>query len=135
MRSDDTQVWHDRYNSSYDKRCQCDPAFVVGDRYRTYFTQGYFPGDFWKLREVGLRYNPPEAFAQMIGADRASLSFSAREVAILWQKQKTLGIDGGGITGNPRPHALDPEIGRNGGSGHRVTPPLTTMHVTLNVTF
>ena len=135
MRDDDTQVWHDRYNSSFDKRCQCNPAFVVGDRYRTYFTQGYFPGDFWKLREIGLRYSAPESLAQIIGAERASLSFSAREVAILWQKQSTLGIDGGGISGNPRPHALDPEIGRNGGSGHRVTPPLTTLHMTLNVTF
>ena len=136
MKDDDTQAWHDRYNSSYDKRCQCDPAFVVGDRYRTYFTQAFFPGDFWKLREIGVRYNPPESFAQMIGAERASLSFSAREVATLWVKQDFLGIDAGGTgTGNPRPHPLDPEIGRNSGSGHRVTPPLTTMHVTLNVTF
>ena len=58
-----------------------------------------------------------------------------REVAILWQKQETLGIDNGGMSGNPRPHALDPEVGRNSGSGHRVTPPLTTLHMTLNVTF
>jgi hypothetical protein len=135
MKSDDTQAWHDRYNSSYDKRCQCDPAFVVGDQYRSYFTQGFFPGDFWKLREIGLRYNAPESMAAMIGAERASLSFSARELAILWQKQDHVGIDRGGNTGNPRPHVLDPEIGRNGGAGHRVTPPLSSLHVTLNVTF
>ncbi len=135
MKDDDTQSWNDRYNSSYDARCQCDPAFAVGDRYRSYFTQGYFDGDFWKLREVGVRYNPPESLAQMVGAERASLSFSAREVATLWVKQDYLGIDRGGNTGNPRPHPLDPEIGRNDGSGHRVTPPLTTVHMTLNVTF
>ncbi len=135
MKDDDTQAWHDRYNSSYDKRCQCNPAFVVGDRYRTYFTQAFFPGDFWKLREIGVRLNPPDSFADMIGAERASLSLSMREVAILWQKQETLGIDNGGRSGNPRPHALDPEIGRNSGSGHRVTPPLTNLHLTLNVTF
>ena len=135
MKTDDTQVWHDRYNSSFDKRCQCDPAFVVGDRYRTYFTQGYFVGDHWKLREIGLRYNVPQSIAERIGGERASLSFSARDVAIIWQKQKTLGIDRGGNTGNPRPHALDPEIGRGDGGGHRVTPPLTTLHMTLNITF
>jgi hypothetical protein len=107
----------------------------VGDRYRSYVTQGFFEGDFWKLRELGLRYAVPESLAQMIGAERASLSVSAREVAILWQKQETLGIDRGGNTGNPRPHALDPEIGRNSGQGHRTTPPTTHLHLTLNVTF
>ena len=137
MKDDDNQLWGERYNNSYDARCSCYPPHVVGKTLRTEFTEGFFEGDFWKLREIGVRYSLPESLVQRIGADRASLSFSAREVAILWMKDDELGIDAGGTSPNPRPHPLDPEVGRieTGGSGCRVTPPLTSTHVTLNVTF
>ena len=137
MKDDDNQLWNDRYNNSYDVRCSCYPPHVVGNRLRTEFTQGFFEGDFWKLREIGVQYTVPESLVQRIGAERASVGFSAREVAILWMKQNTLGVDAGGKSPNPRPHPLDPEVGRisSGGSGCRVSPPFTSAHVTINVTF
>jgi TonB-dependent starch-binding outer membrane protein SusC len=39
-------------------------------------------GDYLKLREIGTRYRVPQAWSQRIGADRASLFGSVRNVAI-----------------------------------------------------
>jgi hypothetical protein len=96
---------------------------------------GYFDGDYWKLREISTRYAVPESLARRIGADRASLAFSMREVAILWMAADRLGIDAGGKSPNPGQRPLDPEMGRANGNGCRAAPPSTTAHVTLNVTF
>ena len=137
MKRDDNQYWGERYNNSYDTRCSCNPAHAVGRRLNTRYSMGFFDGDFWKWRELSVGYRVPESLTQRIGAERASLAFSMREIAILWMADDELGIDAGGESGNPRPHPIDPEIGRAtaGGSGCRASPPSTTAHVTLSVTF
>ncbi len=137
MKRDDNQYWGERYNNSYDTRCSCNPAHAVGRSTKTRYSMGFFDGDFWKWREASVGVRIPESMAQMIGAERASLAFSMRELAILWMADDELGIDAGGESGNPRPHPLDPEMGRAtaGGSGCRASPPSTSAHVTLKVTF
>lgn len=135
---DGTQEWGHRYNNSYDSRCECDPRWVAGDRLGSVVTWGYFDADFWKLREVGLRYNIPDEMAGWFGADGASLTFSAREVAILWQAQDYIGLEPGADTGNPQLNVLDPEIGRATSGNvaeHRLNPPNTSLNITLDFTF
>jgi hypothetical protein len=63
-----------------------------------------------------------------VGAQRASLSFSARNLLTIWQAQKR-------IYGVP---ITDPEYGSpslDGDSNYYETPPLTNVSITLRVTF
>ena len=69
-------------------------------------SQSRFKADFWKLREVGVQYELPQAWIQRTGASRASLSLSAREIGTLWRAQKVLGEMASGVPGANIP---DPE--------------------------
>jgi hypothetical protein len=100
----------------------------------------YSSSDFWKLREVGARYELPEAVAAHFGASRASIGFSGRELATLWWR------DGGALGLGPvSPKAMnmppsvsvDPEFGRPtlGDGGHRTLPPHSSFHIRIDVTF
>lgn len=48
---------------------------------------GLIDASFARLRRVAATYHLPESLSQRIGADRASVTFAARNVAWLWQKQ------------------------------------------------
>lgn len=67
-----------------------DPAFLAGtglyydDQYN-----GRYPADFWRLRQIGARYNLPQDLVGRIGADRASISVSANNPFMIWQKVDT----------------------------------------------
>jgi hypothetical protein len=67
-----------------------DPQFLAGvglyydDQYN-----GRFPADFWRVRQVGARYNLPQNVVGRIGADRASISVSASNPFMIWQKVDT----------------------------------------------
>jgi TonB-dependent starch-binding outer membrane protein SusC len=82
-----------------------------------------------RLREIGARYSLPEALIARAGADRASLSVSARNLWYLWRHTKELG-------GVPIP---SPEIGNPQGEGSGFSlfqwPPISTFEASLRVTF
>jgi hypothetical protein len=130
--TDGGHQWGHNYRNSAVSRVQDEPMFVAGEiamgtacsRFNCFFDQ-----DFWKLREVGVRYNLPESLVAVTGASRASLAFSARNVMILWQAQKR-------ISGNV---VTDPEMGNpnqlTGGGNFWAQPPLSSLNVTLRVTF
>ena len=89
-----------------------------------------YDADFWKLRQLGVRYSLPESLISRIGATRASLSLSADEVAILWTKQDET------IFGH---HIADPEV-RGGNQRESISTwtngaPLSSMNAELHVTF
>jgi hypothetical protein len=93
------------------------------------FYSSYYDADFWKLREVGARYNLPQSWVQRTGAERASMAFSARNLWTIWVAQKE-------IYGEP---ITDPEFGNpaaiDGGGNFRAQPPGVSLNVTLRVTF
>jgi TonB dependent receptor len=129
---DSGHLWGHNYRNSAVSRVQDDAAWVASDiamgtacsLYNCYFDQ-----DFWKIREVGVRYNLPESLVAVTGAQRASLAFSARNVYTLWQAQKR--IYGQVVT--------DPEMGNpnqlTGGGNFWAQPPLSSVNMTLRVTF
>ncbi len=86
-----------------------------------------FKADFWKLREVGARYELPESWLR--GVSRASLSLSARNLWTIWRAQTH--IYGVKIT--------DPEFGSprdlSGSGGWWEMPPLSSVNLTLRMTF
>jgi hypothetical protein len=86
-----------------------------------------FDASYWKLREVGARFTIPQSFAARIGADRASLSISAREVETLW----TADQDVAGLV------IADPETNRPtpGQANYRAMPPSSSINVNLRVSF
>ncbi len=78
---------------------------------------------FAKLREISLSYIIPSNYARMLGASRASITFSARNLAT-WTKYPD----------------IEPEVQFLGGDGHdamdqNMLPQLTQFMTTLNFTF
>jgi hypothetical protein len=116
-----------QYNNSYQARCECDPTFVA-EKATGGGDDKWYDASFWKLREVGFMYNLPTSVSGSFGADRASLSFSAREVATLWVAQRY--SSGGVMVPDPEGDLANP-----GNSNPRVQPPISTMSLTLRVNF
>jgi hypothetical protein len=119
------------YDNSYLSRCECDPMFVAADRlggsYDPYNDRSLFDASYWKLREVGARFALPESLASRVGAQRASLSISARELANLWVAD----ADVAGLV------VADPETSRArpGEANYRAMPPTSAINVALRVSF
>ena len=86
-----------------------------------------FDADFWKLREIGARYELPESWLR--GVSRASLALSGRNLWTIWRKQTH--IYGVKVT--------DPEFGSprdiSGAGGWWEMPPLSSVNLTLRMTF
>jgi len=130
------------YNNDYMSRAQTDVAYVVAGRMNGQDSE--FDASFWKLREVGVRWQLPEAVIGNIGASRASLAISARELWIIWQAQEQLYSGGcetanlcNELTGNLGLNIEDPEQGRRGAAGAswRTMPANTMFSATLRVSF
>jgi TonB-linked SusC/RagA family outer membrane protein len=131
-RTDDAHAWGHHYNNSAVARVQDDPVWAASrvlNGTGTQWTTNLYDGAFWKLREIGLRYNLPAAFVGSTGAQRASLAVSARNLWTIWVAQKE-------IYGHP---VTDPEFGNaanvSGAGNFRGQPPTVNWNVTLRVTF
>src|SRR5690606_6475444 len=101
---DNAHSWAHFYNNSKVSRLENDPVWVVGDQMNGTANdhgKGIYDAAFWKLRELGARYNLPDALVRRTGADRASLALSARNVWTIWRAQPD-------IYGHP---VTDPEYG------------------------
>ncbi len=81
-----------------------------------------------RLRELGARYTLPQALVSRVGADRAFLSLSARNLWYLWVKQDTLG----GVR-VPSPEMGDPQS--TTGFALFQWPPLTSFEASLRFSF
>jgi TonB-linked SusC/RagA family outer membrane protein len=129
--ADNAHNWNHIYNGTQVSRVEDDPIWVATDRANGNgcdWEKCLYDADFWKLREVGARYTLPQAWVQRTGAERASLAFSARNLWTIWQAQKE--VNGAPVT--------DPEYGNisaNGSANFWEQPALTSLNVTLRVTF
>jgi hypothetical protein len=136
--ADRMKQWHDRYNTSYESLSQNIPMYAAGYRLGQAEYRAYFDGDFIKLREVGIRYQLPSGVAERIGADRAAIAFSGRELANLYTGHQGLGYPVTAKDLNTPPMMpLDPETGRGaeGDGGHRSYPPLSSFSIRFDLTF
>ena len=109
-----------------------DPVYLAGrinsGPFRDHLVDEAYEGDFWKLRELGVRYALPASLVTKSGADRASLVFSGRDIWTIWRKHETVG----GVA------IADPEasgFGPDGGGFYYITPPTSSVHLTLRVSF
>jgi TonB-linked SusC/RagA family outer membrane protein len=119
----------DQYNNTYYSRTENDPRYVAGNRCGTCYSGqvNQFAAGYWKLRELGLTYNLPTFMAGHIGAERASVAFSMREVATLWTEQKEIWYA----------TVSDPQLGgaRTDDTLNRQIPGFSTASLTLRVSF
>jgi hypothetical protein len=119
----------DQYNNTYYSRTENDPKYVAGNRCGTCYTAqvNQFDADYIKLREFGATYQLPESMAGRIGAQRASLAFSAREIATLWAAQDEIWYA----------TVSDPQLGgaRTDDTLNRQIPGFSSASVTLRVSF
>ena len=128
---DNGHQWGHIYNNSMVSRLENDAVWVASDRLNGSgwgWEKSLYDADFWKLREVGARYNLPLSWIERTGASRASLAVSARNIWTIWVAQDE--IFGQVIT--------DPEYGTSsleGSGNYWETPALGSLNVTLRVTF
>jgi hypothetical protein len=123
-------------NNTYLAVCRCDPMFEASEgspAFNDERYQGRVQADFWKAREIGLRYNLPQNLVQRMGADRASLSVSARNWWIIWNGAKT--DFGGGVIADPESRGV-----ASGGTGGTLTntyavPGIANVSASMRVTF
>jgi TonB-linked SusC/RagA family outer membrane protein len=107
-------------------------AFLAGTgAYYDDTYNGRFAADFWRLRQLGARYNLPQNIVSRIGADRASLSVSGNNLFILWQNTT---VD---KTGN---NIYDPEYTLNAGGTPSTTalwemPGIASMSAQMRISF
>ncbi|HUF85179.1 MAG TPA: hypothetical protein VMQ81_11370, partial [Acidimicrobiia bacterium] len=132
--SDNGMQWGHVYNNTVASRLENDPVWLVSDRLNPggsfTWTKNYFDADFWKLRELGARYTIPQAWVQRTGAERASLAFSARNLWTIWVAQSHVY---GGKVGDPEYGTPFTSLGGN--FNYWEVPPLTSLNMTLRVTF
>jgi TonB-dependent SusC/RagA subfamily outer membrane receptor len=120
--------WGHIHSNSMVSRLEDDLAWVYGDRIGDATKRRLYDASFWKLREIGVRAALPEDVVAALGADRASVSLSARNVWTIWQAQPE-------IFGLP---ISDPEYGAatlDGDSNFWETPSIASVDLTLRVTF
>ena len=125
--ANDKEWGHIRNNSKV-SRLEDDPLWVYGDGVGDDTKRELYDADFWKLRELGVRYALPRSWAEWMGAARASVSLSARNVWTIWRAQSE--IYGLRVT--------DPEYGTptlDGNGNFWETPPISSLSVTLRATF
>ena len=119
----------DQYNNTYYSRTENDPKYVAGNRCGTCYTGqvNQFQADYIKLRELGANFTLPESMASVVGAQRASLAFSMREVATLWAKQDNIWYA----------TVSDPQLGgaRTDDTLNRQMPGFSSASLTLRVSF
>ena len=104
---------------------------VIGQAYRQITRNGlaFHRAGFAKLRELALDYQLPDRLTRPVGATRANLTLSLRNVATLWLAQRV--VEGERIT-DPEMSRPDSEFaGESGGDW----PPLSSWSLRLNVTF
>ena len=87
-----------------------------------------YDASYVRLREIGARYQLPSSVTGLAGAERASLSVSARNLWYLWRK--TDDVSGVPI---PSPEIANPQS--EGAFSLFQWPPLTTFEATLRVSF
>jgi len=129
---DSGHLWGHNYNNSAVSIAEDDPWWVAYDiavGTGCAWDKCLFDQDFWKIRELGARYNLPESVIGVTGASRASLAFSARNILTIWQAQKRI-----------QNHVVtDPENGNPnnlaGAGNFYAQPPMTSLNLTLRVTF
>ena len=120
--------WGHIYNNTLVARLEDDPVWVAGDRLSDDLKRELYDASFWKLREIGARYTLPQSFVAATGAERASIAVSGRNLWTIWRAQEF--IYGGKVS--------DPEYGTptiDGNSNFWEMPPLSSVNVTLRVTF
>ena len=135
--------WGIDYNNSLQSQLRTDPLFVasesafIGDD----TNHAHFDASFWKLREIGARYQLPQSLTSMLGVDRASFSISGRNLFILWQKTKRLGVfgdDEGLVIPDPEHSGTQDDSGSNAGGGNNTLwglPSIASVNATLRGTF
>jgi TonB-linked SusC/RagA family outer membrane protein len=139
---------HDRWLNDFDISCRhdyCgfansraslmrdDPLFVQSSTlwfaYPTDRRYAFaYDASYIRVRELGLRYQIPSSLLEYVRADRASLSFSARNLWYLWRKNKD-------VSGVPIPSQEIANPSSESAFSLFQWPPLTTFEASLRVSF
>jgi len=125
----DIEASHHSFRNSRAINEGTNAILVASDQTGNRRPDGLYNGGFAKLREVSLTYTAPANFAERLGASRATVSFAARNLALLWRAQDD-------IFGHPIP---DPEVrtpaSNLSGYVQTVLPPFSTYETTVRLTF
>lgn len=125
----DIEASHHTFRNSRAINERTDPVLMGADQTGNRFPSGLYDSGVAKLREVSATYSLPQDLARKLGASRASVSVSVRNLATLWRAQKD-------IFGHPIP---DPEVrtpsSNLSGYVQTVLPPFSTFEAVVRLTF
>ncbi len=101
---------------------------------------GVYKAGFLRLREISASYNLPDRFVGRIGAQRGTLNFGMRNVAMLWTAQNGWSTARDGSVREPLANMIvwDPEVRGTGQSSvgyQTVMPPTASAVLTLRLSF
>jgi hypothetical protein len=86
LHADQIGARHSSWFNSLQYQLKDDPL-VWGQMAVSRNPTGYVDNGYFSLEEVGVQYTIPQSWIERLGADRASLSLSARNLGFLWRQQ------------------------------------------------
>ena len=110
---------------------ETDPELVAGQTFNDDRYQGRFDASFWRVREIGARYQIPQSISGNLGMDRASISVSATNLWTVWRRQWR---DRAGIR-IPDPETSQGQSVNGGQTSSNGIPPLTAYNISLRLSF
>ncbi len=101
---------------------------------------GVYKAGFLRLREISASYNLPDQFVGKIGAQRGTVNFGMRNVAMLWTAQNGWSTARDGSVREPLANMIvwDPEVRGTGQASvgyQTVMPPTASATLTLRLSF
>lgn len=86
LHADQVPAKHTSWRNSLAIQEQTDPIFM-GQLATIRDPTGLLANGYLSLEELGVQYSLPSAFVQRMGADRASIAFSVRNLGFLWREE------------------------------------------------
>ena len=86
LHADQVPAKHTSWRNSLAIQERTDPIFV-GTLAKSRNPTGLIDNGYLAVQEVGLQYQLPSELAQRMGADRASITFAARNLGFIWREQ------------------------------------------------
>ena len=132
VHADQIGARHSSWKNSYARNHAIEAGAIFNAQMKTSRNPtGYIPNGYLNFEELGMQYQLPESMAARVGASRASIGLSVRNLKFLWREQWTT------IVGGERIPDVRQSLGNQefGGQQDTQAPLSSTALLRMRVTF